>query len=114
MSDRQLKHRPLRTEVIEGDPIQVRGRELVPLVRKISYVQRRASVGDGRVAGQGWGFVSLSPTAVLVHGGESGRHLVIRDQTAAWIRWLLLAALLVPCVAAILIYASHRSDGCAS
>jgi hypothetical protein len=108
MSDRRRAAWPSMTETVEGDPIHVAGRELVPLIRMTSRVRRRAVLGDGGVEAHGWGFIQLRPVALLDRSDDAGRRLAICDQTTRWIRWLLLIALIVPCVAAILMYLTRR------
>jgi hypothetical protein len=96
------------TEIVEGDPIHVEGRELVPLVRIMSRVRRKAVLGNGGVEARGWGFVQFRPLALLDRDEDGERRLAFRDQTARSISWLLLIALVVPCVAIILMYLSGR------
>ena len=56
MSKWAVKRRgPVVTEVVEGEPIHIEGRELVPVVRVTSRVQRQAFVGTDGLAGQGAG-----------------------------------------------------------
>ncbi len=84
------------SEVVEGKPIHVGGRELLPVVRVTTHGRRRATVGPDRLAGQGWGFVRLQPIAILVRR-ERGEHRVpIRDRTAEVLGGLLLAAFIIP------------------
>jgi uncharacterized spore protein YtfJ len=108
MSDRQGAEWPLKTETVEGDPIHVEGRELVPLIRMTSRVRRTAVLSKGGVEAHGWGFVQLRPVALLDRSDDGERRLAIGDQTARWIGGLLLIALVVPCVAATLMYLSRR------
>jgi hypothetical protein len=83
-------------EIVEGKPIRVAGRELVPVVRVETDVQRRAFVGSGGTAGEGGGFVHLRPVAILERNGMGERRIPVRDRTAQWLGGLLLAALVIP------------------
>lgn len=104
---------PWLTELVEGDPLQVAGRELVPLVRLTSRVRRRASLYSDGVDGQGYGFVHMRPVAILDKGESeqiNQEHHQIRDETARAIGWLALVALVIPWLAALLDYLSRRLD----
>jgi hypothetical protein len=83
-------------EIVEGKPVRVAERELVPIVRVETDVQRRAFVGSSGVAGEGAGFVYLRPIAILERSGAGERRIPVRDRTAQWLGGLLLAALVVP------------------
>lgn len=109
MSDRTWEKWPMKTEIIEGDPIRVAGRELAPFVRVMRHTRRRARVGNEGVAGEGLGVVHMSPVAVVDRSASDGRRLPFRDRTTESIKWLLLVALIVPCLASMLIHLSRRS-----
>lgn len=103
---------PWVTKLVEGAPLQVAGRELVPLVRVTSWVRRRASLYSHGVGGQGYGFVHMRPIAILDKGenGEFGQeHHSIRNETARAIGWLALAAVVIPWLAMLLVYLARRS-----
>jgi hypothetical protein len=98
------------TALVEGDPIHVGERELVPLVRVTSRVRRRAFVGSDGVSGGGWGFVHMRPVAILDRSGGGERRLRIHSGTGRVIGWLLLAVIVVPLMAVLLISLSRRTD----
>ena len=108
MSDDKRRERPLVTEIVEGDPIQVEGGKLVPIVRMTRYSRREALVTGKGTAGQGRHFVSMSPVAILEQRGSEEQRIIIRDETERTIKQLLLVALVVPFIAALLIYVSRR------
>jgi uncharacterized spore protein YtfJ len=83
-------------KTVEGSPIRVGGRELVPVVRVETDVQRRAFVGTSGLAGEGSGFVHMRPVAVLERSVEGERRIPIYDRTAQLLGGLLLAALVIP------------------
>lgn len=90
------KQGPLVSEVVEGEPIRVGGREMVPVVRVTTRGRRRAFVSPDRLAGQGWGFVRLQPIAILERSESGERRVPIRDRTAEVLGGLLLAAFIIP------------------
>jgi hypothetical protein len=83
-------------EIVEGRPIRVGERELVPVVQVETCVRRRAYVGADGLAAGGWGFVRMRPVAVLERGGAVERRIPIRDRTAQLLGGLLLAAFIIP------------------
>jgi hypothetical protein len=83
-------------ETVEGRPICVEGRELVPVVRVEADVRRRAFVGARGLAGEGAGFVHMRPVAILERSGAGERRIPIFDRTAQLLGGLLLAALVIP------------------
>jgi len=102
MEERAIKRcGPVTTEVIEGKPIRVGERELVPLVRVTSGVRRRAFVGDEGVDAQGWGFVHMRPVAIKERDGAGERRIPIQDKTAQALGGLLLAAFIIPLLLAL-------------
>lgn len=113
MTDHGVRKGPFVTRVVEAQPILVEGRELVPLVRVTSRVQRRASLRSDRVRGQGFAFVDLRPVAVLDRGGNGQliqRRHEVRNETTRVMSRLALAVFLIPCLAKLLIYLSRRLD----
>jgi hypothetical protein len=111
MSDRRVRHSPWMTEIVKGDPIQVGGRELVPVVRVTSRMRRRALVGSDGVSGGGWGFVHMRPVEILDYrSGGSEHHLRIRSDAWRSVLWLALFFFGVPLAAVLLIILSGRSD----
>lgn len=103
------KREPLVTGVVEGKAIRVGGRELAPLVRVTGRVQRQALVGSDQLSGQGWGFVRMRPVAILERSEAGERRIPIRDKTAQVLGGLLLAALIIPLLAAVVCLARKVS-----
>jgi hypothetical protein len=83
-------------EIVEGRPIRVAERELVPVVRVEAHVRRRAFVGADGLAGEGRAFVRMRPVAILERGGATERRIPIHDGTAQLLGGLLLAAFVIP------------------
>jgi uncharacterized spore protein YtfJ len=86
----------VKLKTIEGRPIRVGQRELVPVVRVETDVRRRALVGAGRLAGAGSGVVHMQPVAILERSEAGERRIPIYDRTAQLLGGLLLAALVIP------------------
>ena len=97
MNEQAVKRpNPLVSRIIEGEPIRVGERELVPLVRMTAYARRQAFVGSDRLSGQGWGFVHMHPVAILERSQGGERRIPIEDRTARSLSGLLLAAFIIP------------------
>ncbi len=97
------------TEVVEGKPIRLGERELVPVVRVTSRVQRRAFVGSDRVSAQGWGFVRMRPVAILERDEAGERRIPIEDKTAQALGGLLLAAFIIPLLLALAVRLARKN-----
>jgi len=104
------RQRPLTSEFVEGKPIHVGERELVPLVRVTTYARRRAFIGNDRLAGQGWGFVRLRPVAIVERGEAGERRIPIQDKTAQALSGLLLAAFIIPLLLAVAVRLAHTGS----
>ena len=102
MDGREDRERgPGVSEVVQGEPVQVGDRELVPLVRVTTHLRRRAFVGTDRTSGDGWGFVRLRPVAILERSETGERRLSIPDRTAQALGGFLLAAFIIPLLLAV-------------
>jgi hypothetical protein len=98
------------SEIVEGKPVRVAGRELVPVVRVEKVVRRRAFVGAGGLTGEGVGFVHMRPVAVLERqSGAAARRIPISDVMARLIGGLFLAALIIPL---LMMVAVHVARAC--
>lgn len=86
----------MTVKTIEGRPIHVGERELVPVVRVETDVRRRTFVGASGLAGEGAGFVHMRPVAILERDEEGERRIPIHDRTAELLGGLLLTALVIP------------------
>jgi hypothetical protein len=83
-------------QIVEGKPIRVEGRELIPIVRVETSMQRRVFVGSDGLAVHGLGSVTTQPIAILERSDGSERRIAIPDRTAQLLGGLLLAALVIP------------------
>jgi hypothetical protein len=88
---------PYKTEVIEGDPIQIGQRQLIPVAKMRSVIRRQVTFGTEASNGRGGGLVWLQPTAVIerrLDGTEE--RIPIADETGAAIQRMLIGALALP------------------
>lgn len=102
------KQSPLVTEIIEGKPIRIAERELVPVARVTTYARRQAFVGTDRLAGRGGGFVRLRPVAIVERGKVGERRLPIQDKTALTLGGFLLAAFIIPLLLGVAVRLARR------
>ena len=105
---------PWKTELIEGEPIQVGQRQLIPIVRMRSTVRRQVTFGTQESSGGGGGLVWLQPVAVIERRPDgSEEHIAILDETGTAIKGMLIGALTLPLlyllVASLVFLWRHRS-----
>jgi len=98
------------TKNVEGEPIRIGERELVPVARVTTYARRQALVGSSQLSGQGWGFVQLRPVAILERSEAGERRILIRDKTAQMLGGLLLAAFIIPLLLALAVRLAREHD----
>lgn len=88
---------PWKSELIEGDPVQVRDRQLIPIVKVRSIIRRRVTFGTASASGGGGGLVWLQPVAVIERRPDgSEAHIPVTDETGNAIRGMLIGALALP------------------
>lgn len=88
---------PWTTELVEGDPIQVGARQLIPVVKVRSIVRRQVTFGTEQSSGGGGGVVWLQPVAMIQrHPDGDEERLLISDQTWMAIKGMLIGALALP------------------
>ena len=85
--------RALKFETVRGEPYSVGERELIPVVRIVSFGKARATIGTRQSGGRAVGFVWIKPLAVLVADAEGERRIPITDATASAVYRLLGLAL---------------------
>ena len=93
--------RPVRSKIVQGKPIRVGERELVPVVRVTAFGRRKAFLGSNRMEAQGWTTVSLRPIAVIERNDTGERLIRIPDRTTQLMGGLLLAAFVIPLLLAV-------------
>jgi hypothetical protein len=88
---------PWKTELIEGDPMQINGHELVPVMKARSILRRQVTFGTAASSGGGGGIVWLQPVAVIKrHSDGSEERIPITDETGLAIRGMLIGAMVLP------------------
>ena len=86
-----------KSELIEGNPIQVGKRELIPIVKVRSMIRRRVTFGTEGASGGAGGLVWLQPVAVIERRSDgSEERISISDGTGAAIGGMLIGALALP------------------
>ena len=97
------------SEIVEGRPVRFGHRELVPVVKVESVVQRQALVSNRGLMGGGQGFVSLKPIAILERqDGERLRYMRIPDRNAQLIGGSLLIGLAIPLLMLVAVRMARR------
>ena len=92
MEGQFARPRSFRVKTVRGEPYSVGGRELVPVVRVVSFGKATGTVGARQVGGRGGGFVWIKPLAVIEVTPTGERRIPIQDGTAAATRGMLAAA----------------------
>ncbi len=95
---------PTFSRIVEGQPIEIQDRELIPLVRVTGWVKRRASLRGDAVEAHGYGFVHMKPVGMVEREGTDERRHTLHDATMRALGVLLLAGLLVSCVSILLVH----------
>lgn len=93
MDGQGSRPRALHVKTVRGDPYYVDGRELIPVVRVVSFGKARGTVGTRQVGGRGAGFIWIKPLAVLEATPTGERRIAIQDGTAAAMRGMLAATI---------------------
>ena len=73
---------PFRVKTVRGQPYDVGGRELVPVVRIVSFGRARGTIGVNGVTGRGAGFALFLPVAIEEKTAEGERRIATKDTTA--------------------------------
>jgi hypothetical protein len=75
----------IRRRIIQGDPIRVGQKQVVPEAQVTWWMQRRATIGMNSVWSWGAGAVNIEPRALIerdLTGDRRERRVPIRDETA--------------------------------
>lgn len=102
------------TEWVEGAPVEVGQRQLIPIVKVRSMVRRRVTFGTQASSGGAAGLMWLQPVAVIERRPDgSEERILLPDETGAAIKGMLMGALALPIVylfiAGLACYWRHRS-----
>lgn len=95
--------RPLRREVMHGEPRYVAGYTLTPVARLVSYARGRGTLRQHSYSGWAIGFVRVTPLAIVVETNGREEWIAVQDSTASALRRMALAA-----AAATLVLAAVR------
>jgi uncharacterized spore protein YtfJ len=88
---------PWKTELIEGDPVQIDGRQLIPVVKVRSMLRRQVTFGTAASSGGGGGLVWLQPVAVIERQSDgSEERFPITDEAGMAVRGMLIGAMVLP------------------
>ena len=85
----------IQRRVVQGEPIRVGQKEIVPEALVTSGLRRSATVGMDGVWGWSAGWVKIQPTAVIERGLDGERRIPIRDETKRLLIGLAAGAVFV-------------------
>jgi hypothetical protein len=85
----------IQHRIIQGEPIRVGQKEVVPEAQVTSWLQHRAVIGTHHSSGWGAGIVSIRPIALVEHGPMGTRHIPIHDETVRMLAGLAAGAVFV-------------------
>ena len=71
----------IQRRTIQGQPIRVGEREIIPEARVTWWIKRSATIGTAGSSGWGAGLVNITPTALIERGPGTIRRIPIRDET---------------------------------
>ena len=101
----------IQRRIIQGEPIRVGQREVVPEAQVTSWLQRRATIGTHSSSGWGLGRVSIRPRALVECGPMGMRRIPIRDETTRMLLGLAAGAVFVWFLAEIAVrLATNRGE----
>ena len=100
--------RSFRVKTVRGEPYSIDGHVLIPVARVISFGKASGTVGASQVSGRGGGFVWVKPLAVLEVTPTGEHRIPLYDSTAAAVRGMLAAALVVAVLSGAIRLLAHR------
>ena len=99
-----MRHRPWAVKLVEGDPIMVGRRELIPVVRVRSILRRQVTFGTASSGGNGSGVVWLQPVEVIERLPDgSQRRIAIPDTSGTIAKGMLIGALALPALCLVIV-----------
>jgi uncharacterized spore protein YtfJ len=93
--DQITKPRPFWVRTVQGEPLHVSDKILVPVARIVTFGKGQGTVGSPAESGWGVGFARITPLAVLESTAEGQRRIAVQDMTASALRGMLAAAVAV-------------------
>jgi len=100
----------LRRETIQGQPLRVGDREIVPEAEVWSFQTRQLGLQENRASGRGVSWSWSHPTALIERGPNGERRVRINDVNLQFEIALLVAAILLPVLLTIFTYWANRSS----
>lgn len=85
----------IHRRIVQGDPVHVEQREIVPEAQVTWWLQRRATIGMDHTSGWGAGVVSIRPRALIERGPQGAWRISIRDETTRLLMGLLAGAVFI-------------------
>jgi hypothetical protein len=86
----------VRTDVVQGEIIEVGDREFVPVVRRVTGVRRTAVIGTTTHSAWGGGFAHLRPVGLIERRENEELFISIPDRTRQLLAGFATAAVAVP------------------
>jgi hypothetical protein len=93
--EQNTRQRPFRIKKVHGEPFQLGDRQLIPVVRVLSFGKARATIGARGMSGWGAGWERVVPIALIEKTAAGESSIPITDVTAVALRSMLVAAVLV-------------------
>ena len=102
----------IQHRIVQGEPIRMGQKEVVPEAQVTWCLQRRATIGTDHSVGWGAGMVSIQPTALVERGPMGTRRIPIRDETMRMLAGLAAGAVFVWFLAevAVRLAANHGGE----
>jgi hypothetical protein len=91
----------IQRRTIQGEPIHVGQKEIVPEAQVTWFTRRSGTVGMNGTSGWGVGAVNVRPTALIERGPGFTRRIPIRDETRRLLMGLVAGAVFVVFLAQI-------------
>ena len=100
----------LKRETIQGQPLRVGDREIVPEAEVWSFQARQLGLQANSAAGSGAWWSWSHPTALIERGPNGEQRVRINDVNLQFEIALLVAAIMLPVLLTIFTYWANRSS----
>jgi len=90
--EKQPVARPLRRQLVRGEPRQISGWTLTPVARMVSYTRGRGTLRQRDLSGWAVGMVRVVPLGVIAEAGGQEEWVAVYDVTTSVLGRLMLAA----------------------
>jgi hypothetical protein len=85
----------MRRRIVQGSPIRVSHKEVVPEAEVSWWMHHRATIGLSHASGLGVGVVRIRPRALVERGPGGAGRISIHDETARMLIGLAAGAVLI-------------------